>query len=150
MSCMLVPCSQCRRHVRDDGACPFCGGAPVAERPVVVEGHYSRRYAATLAAFGIAVAIDASACGAYGGPPPRASGEARVPRQGSPTETPDGFAARAKAKGCQVDRYAKHAYAHCEQGSLRVDFDDADGLVVRCPDLNDAECRALYDRLIAP
>jgi hypothetical protein len=149
---MLFPCSQCRRHVRNDGACPFCGGSPIAERPVVIEGHYSRRYAATLAAVGVAVAIDASACGAYGGPPSayrRTDGEARVPRQGSPAEALDGFVARAKAKGCQIDRYERHAYAHCETGSMMVDV-SGDDYSVQCKQMSDIQCRAFFDRINAP
>jgi hypothetical protein len=149
---MLVPCTVCRRHVRDGAPCAFCGGAPSDTKPVVVEGHVSRRYAATLTAFGIAIAIDASACGAYGGPPSayrRTSGEFRTSRERSTSDTLDDVVARGKAHGCRVDRFERHAYVYCEGRTMMIDS-GGDDIVVTCEHATDAECRAAYEQFAKP
>jgi hypothetical protein len=56
---MLVPCSECRRHVRDDEACPFCGGLPGE----VIERSLSPRIARAAVILGM---VSLSAC--YGAP----------------------------------------------------------------------------------
>lgn len=137
----LSPCTTCRRHVRLDEACPFCGGAAGPARRLELGGRRSRGQAATLAGVGLAVALDASACGAYGGPPPRAS---------SPTsasfaidERPDDLAARGKARGCATEPYGATLVLHCPAGELTVQPRQ-----VSCPDLVDVgACRALYEQI---
>jgi hypothetical protein len=38
----LAPCSACRRHVRVDAACPFCGGQPTAPKTPIMSARARR------------------------------------------------------------------------------------------------------------
>lgn len=55
----LVPCGACHRHIRNDGACPFCGGEPGDEAPRAI----SPRIARAAVILGM---VSVSAC--YGAP----------------------------------------------------------------------------------
>ncbi|MBL8716872.1 MAG: hypothetical protein JNL79_12795 [Myxococcales bacterium] len=63
---MLVPCSACRRHVRSEERCPFCGGRPSVRHGEA--GQTTRRLGGIVALAAAAGAI-VSACSAYGTPP---------------------------------------------------------------------------------
>ena len=85
----LSLCKGCGRHVRDEAACPFCGGsemeAPVKRRPRISRGALIGAAAVALACGSTSPGDDAgsdgssqdsaidSLQGAYGGPPPDGS-----------------------------------------------------------------------------
>lgn len=137
----LSPCTSCRRHVRPGGPCPFCGGAPEVGLPIEVEGRHSRGHAALLAAFGVAVAIDASACGVYGGPPPNYASENEGSSFAIDTR-PDDLTARATALGCTAEQHTDTVAVRCATGTLLVEKTR-----VSCPELAEGACRALWARV---
>ncbi len=70
MASWLVVCERCSRHVKSEGACPFCG-AEVASReaPTALDARLPR---AALLGLGAAISLSVGACGVappYGVPP---------------------------------------------------------------------------------
>jgi hypothetical protein len=151
----LQPCSSCRRHVRDEGSCPFCGAAIVAasaeasETPRLVRGALmtiaSASFAATL-----------GAC--YGGapmryheahPPPPPPPNQTIAVKGDAVEACNKAIAEAKKNGCTVDDQG-NGVADIVCKDLDVRISPAEGEIrLQCREPFDT-CRSGVERLISP
>jgi hypothetical protein len=80
MANWLVVCEGCARHVKPEGACPFCGAEVAAgEGPTVLE---ARLHRAAMLGLGAAITLSVAACGAppYGVAPFDASPQDASPQ----------------------------------------------------------------------
>ncbi len=65
----LSVCTSCQRHVKGDGACPFCGGA-ISAGPSRVAASRMSRAAMLFGAAAVTAACTTSAVAMYGAPGP--------------------------------------------------------------------------------
>lgn len=153
----LTPCSSCRRHVRDDASCPFCGAEITAARPLEEAPRLVRGALMTLASAGFAATL--GAC--YGGAPRYHEVSAPPPLPPPQTIEVEGDAAeayrraivQARANGCTVEEVTPEvADIRCPDLSVRISPTTTGakgGIELQCREPLE-RCRSGVEKLISP